>query len=257
MYWQHHLVVTWLVPCETAASSVQVMFTLRSFTSYNHAPVHFIQSHTVSEWVSEWVSECVCVCVCVCARGRTRAFSSNLPPALLAEWQESFTLGWNGYPNKCQHRKSWPCRSKFSRCSSCRDLNQQPLHHESGTLTTEPSPLPLYIKLPKHTHLLGSKSLQQAHYRPHGVAPDDGVVNEDDPLVHKVLEERTKLLGHAQSPQSGCGLDEGATHVGVLAQHVFVGNTKLGRKEKKARRYQHEWPSPSSPTKTLSGIFQA
>ena len=62
VYWQHYLVVTWLVPCETAASSAQVMFTYRSFTSYNHAPVHFIQSQTGSVHVF------VCVCVCACVR---------------------------------------------------------------------------------------------------------------------------------------------------------------------------------------------
>ena len=53
-------------------------------------------------------------------------FSCNLPPALSAEWPESFTCycGNTGV-------ESWPWRRKFSR-RSCRDLNPQPFNHESG-----------------------------------------------------------------------------------------------------------------------------
>ena len=46
---------------------------------------------------------------------------------------------------------------KFS-CRSCWDSNPQPLNHESGTLTTEPSPLPNFFfgnSADENTHGLG------------------------------------------------------------------------------------------------------
>ena len=54
------------------------------------------------------------------------------------------TRRWNGYRNQSQH-KSWPWRRKFSR-RSCRDSNPQPFNHESGALTTEPSPMEPYLQ---------------------------------------------------------------------------------------------------------------
>ena len=76
--------LAWLVPHETAAVSVQVLC-----TPYNHAPWHFMQSHIRK------------VYACFCC---------NLPPALLAEWLESFTCyysnpGWNDDRSMSQHRK--------------------------------------------------------------------------------------------------------------------------------------------------------
>ena len=59
------LVVTWLVPCETAAISAHVLC-----TPYNHAPVYSV---TLSEAI--YVG-------CL--------FRYNMPLALLAEWQGSF-----------------------------------------------------------------------------------------------------------------------------------------------------------------------
>ena len=41
-----------------------------------------------------------------------------------------------------QHRHGWPWRRKFSR-RSCSGSSQRPFDHESGTVTTELSPLPV------------------------------------------------------------------------------------------------------------------
>ena len=62
------MVVTWLVPHETAAVSAHVLC-----TPYNHAPVYSVISFEAT------YARFACV------------FSCNLPPALLAEWPGSFT----------------------------------------------------------------------------------------------------------------------------------------------------------------------
>ena len=54
------------------------------------------------------------------------------------------TRGWNGYRNKSQHRKSTLEKEKKLSRHSSRDSNPQPFNHESGALTTELSPLPLF-----------------------------------------------------------------------------------------------------------------
>ena len=69
MYWQRYLVVTWLVPPETAAASVHSLC-----SPYNHAPVYSITSFKVT------------------SVGCLYVFSCNLPPALLAEWTRAFTF---------------------------------------------------------------------------------------------------------------------------------------------------------------------
>ena len=92
-------------------------------TPYNHAPCHFMQSHIRK------VYECLAVTCHL-------HFWQNDRGLLHAT---AVTQGWNGYQNKSQHRK-------FSRCSS-RDSNPRLFDHESGTLTTELSPLPK-----KHVH---------------------------------------------------------------------------------------------------------
>ena len=74
-------------------------------------------------------------------------FSCNLPPAPLAKWPGSFTCycGNTGVERMDTEirvsTESWPWRRKFSR-RSCRDSNPWPFDHESGALTTEPSPPP-------------------------------------------------------------------------------------------------------------------
>ena len=79
------LVVIWLVPHETAAVSAQVLC-----APFNHASVYSV---TLFE-----ATEDACV------------FSSNPPPAPLAEWLQSFMCycsnmwRWNRYRNKIQHK---------------------------------------------------------------------------------------------------------------------------------------------------------
>ena len=68
-------------------------------------------------------------------------FSSNLPPALFAEWPGSFMcyFGNTGveriYQNKSQHRNLTLERKILRR--SYRDSNPQPFNHKSGALTIE------------------------------------------------------------------------------------------------------------------------
>ena len=106
-------VLAWLVPHETAAVSAQVLC-----TPYNHAPCHFMQSHIRK----------VYACLVVTCHLR---FWQNDRDLLRAT---AITRGWNGVSTE-----SRPWRRKFSgRC--CRDLNPRPFNHESGALTTKPSP---------------------------------------------------------------------------------------------------------------------
>ena len=76
------LVVTWLMPRETAAVSAHVLR-----TPYNHAPIYSVASF-----------------------GSTYVSNSNLPSALLANDQDllcaaAVIRGWIGYRNNSQNRK--------------------------------------------------------------------------------------------------------------------------------------------------------
>ena len=75
--------LAWLVPHETAAVSVRSVYT------YNHAPCHFMQSHTRK----------VYACLAVTCHLH---FWRNYRGLLRAT---AVTRGWNGYRNKSQHRK--------------------------------------------------------------------------------------------------------------------------------------------------------
>ena len=88
MYKQHYLVVTWLVPCETAAILVHVLC-----TPYNHK---FTGSFY---WKPHMKGACV--------------FSCNLPPALWAEWPGCFTAEkWGGIDTEINlEKKSLPQKS--------------------------------------------------------------------------------------------------------------------------------------------------
>ena len=71
-------------------------------------------------------------------------FRCNLPPALLAEWPESFmcycgNMGWNGHWIRVSTH-SWLWRRKFFH-HSCWDSNSQPFDHESSALTNKLSQL--------------------------------------------------------------------------------------------------------------------
>ena len=96
-------------------------------TPYNHAPCHFMQSHTRKVYVC-WAVTCH-----------------------LRFWQNDRDLlrstavirGWNGYGNNSQHRKLTLEKKIFP--PLCRDSNPRPLNHESDVLTTELSLLPIYI----------------------------------------------------------------------------------------------------------------
>ena len=92
-------------------------------TPYNYAPCHFMQSQLRK----------VYACLAVTCHPRFWQKDRGLLCATVV------TRGWNRYRNKSQHRKL-TLEKEF--CCSCRELNPQPFNHESGTLTTEVSPLP-------------------------------------------------------------------------------------------------------------------
>ena len=77
--------LAWLVPHETAAVSAQVLC-----TPYNHEPRHFMQSHIRKMYA----------CLAVICHLH---FWQNDRDLLRAT---AVTLGWNGYRNTNQHRKS-------------------------------------------------------------------------------------------------------------------------------------------------------
>ena len=66
VYLQHHLLVTWHVPCATSAISACFVYTIQPCTMSHH----FMQSHIIM------YGTCMLRC--------------NLPPAILAEWPGSF-----------------------------------------------------------------------------------------------------------------------------------------------------------------------
>ena len=90
-YLQRCLIVTWMVPHETAAVSAHVLC-----TPYNHAPCHVTTMHHVTLLHAKPYMYGACV------------FSCNLPPALLAEWLGSFTCycgNTERYRKTSQHRE--------------------------------------------------------------------------------------------------------------------------------------------------------
>ena len=116
---QCYLIVTWLVPCKTAAILAHTVYTIQPCTR----SCHFLQSHIHR--------------VHVCLVG-------NLPPALLAKWPGSFTCYCDNTDMEQiseweSAQKSWP----WGRIFSCQDPNPRPFDHKSSTLTTELSPLSL------------------------------------------------------------------------------------------------------------------
>ena len=73
---QRCLVVTWLVPRETAAVSANLVHTIKVvlviFLFYGYLVVYVCVCVCVSVCVCVCVCVCVSVCVCVCARARSR-----------------------------------------------------------------------------------------------------------------------------------------------------------------------------------------
>ena len=118
---------------------------------------------------------CCCLGACVHHRNMHQFPVSFIPslmlvcfllPVLLAEWPVSFSR----YCGKQEggtdteigvSTKSWPWRRKLYR-RLCQDSNTRPFDHESGALTTEPSPLitslPIFIKL-WHNYVHGTRAL--------------------------------------------------------------------------------------------------
>ena len=76
--------LAWLVPHETATISAQV-----PCMPYNHAPNHFMQSHIHK----------VHACLAVTCHLHVWQNNRDLSHATLVK------RGWDGYPNKSQHRK--------------------------------------------------------------------------------------------------------------------------------------------------------
>ena len=58
VYWQHYLVVAWLVPHNTAAISVL-------FTPYNHAPVYSTTSFKPTKWPGQSDLRIICSASCL------------------------------------------------------------------------------------------------------------------------------------------------------------------------------------------------
>ena len=104
------------MPHETAAISARSVYTIQ--------PCHFMQRHIRK----------VYACLAVTCHLH---FWQNDRDLLRAT---AVTRGWKGYQNKST--ESRPRRRKFS-CCSCRDSNLQPFSHESGTLTTVLTAIPL------------------------------------------------------------------------------------------------------------------
>ena len=120
LYLQHCLVVTWLVPRETAAFSVRYACTIQPCIISRH----FKQSHILR----------VHVCLVV--------------TCLLHFWQNDRDLlraavgarGWNGYRSKSQRRNLTPDK-KNKKILPSLHVGTQRFGHESGALSTELSPL--------------------------------------------------------------------------------------------------------------------
>ena len=124
VYLQRCLLVTWLVPRETAAVSALSLYAMQPCTLTSHL-----------------------------MQNRVRRVHAGLAVNChLHFWQNDrdllratgVTHGWSGYRNKSQHRKvtlEKKEKRKKSRRSS-RDSNPRPFHHASGALTTQLSPLP-------------------------------------------------------------------------------------------------------------------
>ena len=94
---------------------------------YSHAPVY---SATLSE-ATHLGSMCLAV---VCHQHVWQNYQ-DLLHAITVSWEVEMIL------KKIVTTESWPWRRKFS-CHFCQDSNPLPFNHESGTLTTELSPLP-------------------------------------------------------------------------------------------------------------------
>ena len=113
VFWQHCLVVTWVVPHETVAVLVHILC-----TPYNHAPVY-----SVNLWKPHMSGACVLSC--------------NLPPAPLAEWpgSSSYSCGNRGRTDTKIRvsTKSLSWRRKFSCCFSG-DSNLWLIHFTSLVL---------------------------------------------------------------------------------------------------------------------------
>ena len=86
LHLQRYLVVTWLVPRQTAAVSAHVLC-----TSYNRAPAYSVTSFGATYRVH--------VCLAVTCHLLFRRNDRGLLRAT------AVTRGWSGYRNKSQHRK--------------------------------------------------------------------------------------------------------------------------------------------------------
>ena len=127
--YNHAPVVTWLVPHETANILAHVLW-----TPYCHAPVvtwlvphetaailvHLLwTSYNQAPVYSHFIQSHICkVPVCLAVTCHLHFWQNDLAVA----WE------WNGYQTE-----SWLWRRMFS-CHSCGDSNPQPFDHESGTL---------------------------------------------------------------------------------------------------------------------------
>ena len=88
VYWQHSLVVVWLVPRETAAVSAQVLR-----TTFNPAPLYSVTSPKATQICS--------LQVCLTVSCHLHIWQNDRELFRVA----AVTRGWNGYRNKSQHRK--------------------------------------------------------------------------------------------------------------------------------------------------------
>src|SRR5581483_8862093 len=77
---------------------------------------------------------------------------------------------------------------------------------------------------------------EHTHESTLSVTPDDGVVDDHEPLAADVLPERVELEPDAQLANGLRRLDEGAPDVRVLHEARAVGDAGLGRVADRRRR---------------------
>ena len=112
----------------------------------------------------------------------------------------------------------------FKKQSFITDCSYKPVHKADKLLNKR------QVRRRNCTDLFRSFPPQQTHYGTHRVAPDNGVVNQHDPLAKKVILVGAVLFCHTHLPHARRGLDEGATDVGVLEKNLLVGDPELSPK---------------------------
>ena len=100
-------------------------------------------------------------------------------------------------------------------------------------------------------HLEGAGLAEHPHLGALGVAADDRVVDDDDPLAADHVLEGVELEADAELAQGLAGLDEGAADVGVLDEALAVGDAGLLGEARRRRACRTR--APASPGRRRRG----